>query len=74
MLHPSDIYVLSGLAAIGDASWTYRDLAKRLGVPHALVQRALRRAGEASLYSPDSRRVHLPNFEEFLLHGLRFVA
>ncbi len=75
MLQPSDIYVLCGLAAIGkDHRWTYRDLAKRLGVPHPLVQRALQRADEAGLYSGESRSVHRPNLEEFLLHGLRFVA
>lgn len=74
VLQPSDIYVLCGLAAVGEESWTYRDLAKRLGVPHALVQRALRRAEEAGLYSRESRGVHRPNLEEFLLHGLRFVA
>lgn len=74
MLQPSDIYVLCGLAAVADDSWTYRDLAKRLGVPHALVQRALQRADEAGLYSGESRSVHRPNMEEFLLHGLRFVA
>src|SRR2546426_5483111 len=74
MLQQSDIYVLCGLVAADDPSWTYRDLAKRLGVPHALVQRGLARAQEAGLYSAESRRVHRPNLEEFLPHGLRFVA
>lgn len=74
MLQPSDIYVLCGLTAVDGASWTYRDLAKRLGVPHAMVQRALGRAQEAGLYLSESRRVHRPNLEEFLLHSLRFVA
>lgn len=74
MLQSSDIYVLCGLVAADDPSWTYRDLAKRLGVPHPLVQRGLARAHEAGLYSPESRCVHRANLEEFLLHGLRFVA
>lgn len=74
MLQASDVYVLCGLVAADDPSWTYRDLAKRLEVPHPLVQRALARAQEAGLYSAESRRVHRPNLEEFLLHGLRFVA
>ena len=74
MLQSADIYVLSGIAALGDDRWTYRDLAQRLGVAPALVQRALRRAEEAGLYSGDSRRVHRANLEEFLRHGLRFVA
>lgn len=74
MLQPSDIYVLCGLVAADDASWTYRELAKQLGVPHAMVQRALQRTEEAELYSSDSRSVHRWNLEEFLLHGLRFLA
>jgi hypothetical protein len=74
MLLPSDIYVLCGLVALDDDSWTYRDLARRLGVPHAMVQRAVGRAQEAGLYLGEGRRVHRPNLEEFLLHSLRFVA
>ena len=74
MLQPSDIYVLCGVVAAGDSSWTYRELASRLGVPHALVQRALQRGEEADLYSSASRSVHRANLEEFILHGLRFLA
>jgi DNA-binding transcriptional MocR family regulator len=74
MLQPSDIYVLCGLLAADDRSWTYRELASQLGVPHPLVQRALQRAEKAELYSSESRSVHRPNMEEFLLHGLRFLA
>jgi hypothetical protein len=74
VLQPSDIYVLCGLIAADDPSWTYRELAKRLGVPHAMVQRALQRAQEADLYSSESRSAHRPNLEEFLLHGVRFTA
>jgi len=69
----SDIYVLSGLLA-HDEAWSYRSLAERLHVPHPVVQRALARAKGADLYSVDRREVHLPHFEEFALHALRFVA
>lgn len=74
MVSPPDIYVLAGLVAAGDQPWTYRELAKRLDVPVPLVQRALKRAAAADLYQPDLQAVHLPNFEEFLLHAIRFVA
>jgi len=73
MVKNSDIYVLSGLLA-HDGAWSYRSLAERLGVPHPVVQRALERAKGADLYSGDRREVHLPHFEEFALHALRFVA
>jgi hypothetical protein len=74
MLQPSDIYVLCGLLTSDDDAWTYRQLAGKLGLPHPLVQRALQRAEEAELYASESRQVHRPNLEEFLLHGLRFLA
>jgi hypothetical protein len=73
MVKGSDIYVLSGLLA-HDEVWSYRSLAEQLHVPHPVVQRALRRAKGADLYSVDRREVHLPNFEEFALHALRFVV
>ena len=74
MLQPSDIYVLCGLLAADDDAWTYRELARKLGLPHPLVQRALQRAEEAELYSSERRQVHRSNMEEFLRHGLRFLA
>jgi hypothetical protein len=74
MLQPGDVYVLAGLLALEEPEWTYRDLAARLMVAHPLVQRALQRAEEVELYSSSSRSVHRANFEEFVVHGLRFVA
>ncbi|MGC1165783.1 MAG: hypothetical protein WA862_06720 [Solirubrobacterales bacterium] len=73
MVKGADIYVLSGLLA-RDERWSYRSLAERLRVPHPVVQRALERAKDTDLYSSDRREVHLPHFEEFALHALRFVA
>lgn len=65
--------MLSGLLA-HDGEWSYRSLADLLCVPHPVVQRALARAGEAGLYSAERREVHVPHFEEFAVHALRFVA
>lgn len=73
MVKTSDVYVLSGLLA-AEGDWTYRSLAGRLKVPHAVVQRALARAQNADLYSPERREVHLSHFKELAVHALRFVA
>lgn len=73
MVKDSDIYVLGGLLGQKER-WTYRSLAERLFVPHPVVQRALERTKGADLYSAERREVHLPHFEEFALHALRFVA
>jgi hypothetical protein len=72
MVKKPDIYVLSGLLA-RDGAWSYRSLADRLHVPHPVVQRALSRGQEADLYSLERREVHIPHFEEFAVHALRFV-
>ena len=73
MIKSPDIYVLSGLLA-NEEDWSYRSLAERLRVPHPVVQRALERAKDSGLYLGDRREVHIPHFEEFALHALRFVA
>jgi hypothetical protein len=73
VIKDADIYVLAGLLA-QDGQWSYRSLADRLRVPHPVVQRALARARAVGLYSPDRRGVHLPHFEEFAVHALRFLA
>jgi hypothetical protein len=73
MVKAPDIYALAGLLA-EDQPWSYRSLAERLRVPHPVVQRALARARDADLYSAERREVHVPHFEEFAIHALRFVA
>jgi hypothetical protein len=73
-LKGSDVLVLGGLIAIDGDAWTYRSLADDLGVPHAVVQRALSRARAVDLFSPERRAVHLPNFEEFSVHALRYLV
>lgn len=73
MVRKADIYVLSGLLA-HTGEWSYRSLADRLCVPHPAVQRGLSRAQDADLYSAARREVHIPHFEEFAIHALRFVA
>jgi len=73
MIKRSDIYVLGGLL-IHEGKWSYRSLADCLHVPHPVVQRALSRAQDADLYSGERREVHIPHFEEFAIHALRFVA
>jgi hypothetical protein len=73
LIKKSDIYVLSGLL-VHDGEWSYRFLADHLRVPHPVIQRALARAQDAGLYSRRWREVHVPHFEEFAVHALRFVA
>jgi len=74
VVNPADIYVLVGLSAFDRPTWTYRELGNQLDVPVPLVQRALKRSSDAGLYEPTAKRVHLANFEEFLVHAVRFVA
>jgi hypothetical protein len=73
MVKGPDIFVLAALLT-KEGDWTYRSLAADLDVPHSLVQRALSRTQAAGLYVPERRVVHVPHFEEFAVHALRFVA
>lgn len=49
-----------------------RDLADRLGFDAAGTHRAMRRLGEAGLYSAGRRRVIRGPAEEFLIHAAKF--
>jgi hypothetical protein len=73
MIKAADVYVLSGLL-VNDEDWSFRSLADRLCVSHPMVQRAMSRSKGADLYSAKRRGVHLPHFEEFAVHALRFVV
>lgn len=72
-MNESDLYIASGLLA-APPNWTFRSLAEHLRIAVPLVQRSLKRLAASGLYEPDLRRLHAPNFEEFAVHGLRFVA
>ena len=55
------------------ADWTVRSLESETTIPRSVVQRAIKRLGAAGLYSERTRRVNIPQAEEFLIHGLRYV-
>lgn len=54
-------------------SWTVRSIADRSGVPRSVVQRSLKRLAAAGLLDERRRRELIPQLEEFLTHGLRYV-
>lgn len=56
-----------------DAGWTVRRLAEETTIPRSVVHRAIKRLGAAGLYSERARSVNIPQAEEFLIHGLRYV-
>jgi hypothetical protein len=74
MLSSTDIYIVAGVISSDRGSWTLRGLAATLHVEHTLVHRALKRAEIAGLYTTNTRRVHLANFEELMIHAARFIA
>lgn len=67
------MFVLSGLLA-RNGEWTFRSLARDLHVPVPTVQRALGKTEAAGLYRAATRQVHRAGFEEFAIHGLRYIA
>ena len=72
MLNGEDIVLLLRLVD-ADPSWTVRQLAEETTIPRSVVHRAIKRLGAAGLYSEQTRSVNIPQAEEFLIHGLRYV-
>ena len=75
-LKPQDVLILLKLVALRDEPWTYNDLATELDLSPSQVHAAVRRAIKSELaYQADKQvRVHAQNLEEFLGHGLRYLA
>lgn len=71
MLKGQDIVLLLALA--GRPPVTIRTAAALIAFDPGGVTRALRRLEEAGLFARERRAVLLPQAEEFILHGLRYV-
>ena len=74
-LKPQDIMVLLKLIANDGNDWTYNGLAVELGMSPSEVHGAAKRALAAQLAVKREDRLtpNIRNFEEFIVHGLRFV-
>ena len=74
-LKPQDVLVLLKLIAIQNNSWSYNTLAVDLGMSPSEVHAALKRSLAAQLaLKRDANLVpNVRNFEEFLVHGLRYA-
>jgi hypothetical protein len=71
MLKGQDVVVLLKLLG-SDRQPPVRDLAGQLGFDLAGTHRAMRRLGEAGLYSAGRRRIIREPAEEFLVHAAKF--
>jgi predicted transcriptional regulator len=72
MLKGQDVVVLLKLFDSAEPV-PVRELADQLGYDVAGTHRAMRRLGEAGLYSPERRRVVSARAEEFLIHSVKFT-
>jgi hypothetical protein len=71
MLKGQDVVVLLKLLGRVEPA-PVRDIASELGFDVAGTHRAMRRLGEAGLYSAERRRTVDPLAEEFLVHAVKF--
>lgn len=71
MLKGQDVVVLLKLLGSAEPA-PVRDLASGLGFDVAGTHRAIRRLGEAGLYSAGRRRVYQAEAAEFLIHAAKF--
>lgn len=72
MLKPQDVLVLLRLAG-EPTDWTFKNLAKELGLSASEVHGALDRATESGLYDPRKRKVKEHALLEFAEHGIPYV-
>lgn len=74
-LKAQDLYVLLALAAWGEESITYPELAAFAGLSMSEVHGALKRAEQARLLFFDAKRPTIikPAFKEFLFHGAKYA-
>ena len=68
---PQDIVVGLRLA-MGGTGLSYADLGGKLGMSASEVHAAVRRLKDARLLDPDTRRVRLEAFHNFLVHGVPY--
>lgn len=71
MLKPKDIVVLLKVK-ISNNEWTYKELAKSLGISSSEVHGSLKNCDRSGLYVGRSRKVLNSALLEFLVHGIRY--
>lgn len=69
---PQDIVVALKLS-LGSADLSYADLGKDLGMSASEVHAAVRRLQEARLLDPETKRVRVEAFRNFLVHGVPYA-
>lgn len=72
MLKGEDIVVLLKLTYVAP-EWSVRTLEHETTIAKSVVQRSLKRLGEAGLFDPRRRVANVSQAEEFLIHGLKYV-
>ncbi len=73
MLKPQDVVVLLKLAVDESREWSFAELSQNLGMSPSQVHAAIKRAIQAGLLNPLTRKVNRAALEEFIVHGLRYV-
>jgi len=69
---PQDIVVALKLS-IGSAELSYADLGRELGLSASEAHAAVRRLTDARLLDPDTKRVRVEAFRNFLVHGVPYA-
>lgn len=59
--------------AVGESAGSYAELARELSLSPSQAHAAVKRASEAGLVNPKSRKVNRRALLEFLIHGLKYV-
>jgi hypothetical protein len=72
-MKPQDVVILTKILASQEQSWTQMSLSRDLGISQSEISEALHRSIHAGLIGSTSKQVNKLAFEEFLIHGLKYV-
>jgi hypothetical protein len=72
-LLPQDVLIMIKVAVSCPEGWTYSTIAYELGMSPSMVHGGVKRATQARLFDPNSRRPRSKALEEFLIHGVKYA-
>lgn len=72
-MRPQDVVILFKMICLGEADWTYEDLATQLSISKSEIAESLARSQQARLVDSTKRKVFKTSFAEFMVHGFRYV-
>ena len=72
-LKRQDVVILLKIVALGNKEWMNYQLAEELGICPSEISCSLERCRIAKLIDNTKKRVNILSFQDFMIHGLKYV-